>query len=376
MAESLTARAWHALALGGFLFALAFYLPPTGPLAEFIYHHPLPLRFVGAGASFLFTALAILLVIVALVLLVFLYGEDCFAVDVYLMAKNILDRKGLGGFDRFGLGLAIACVIILPFVSFHYWPFGVALTIAFVGLLKAPDQAVEMGALPRQIAARPLPGGNFSLRSYAWDFDYDLGEETPVKKAQFLELNLDLDAYNAHQAKNPSRQRHPGPGDLAELVGRGVTPEVELTAARIRQTTTEDRLCSFLEVLNAISFVQSPNSIPYKTDKETTGIDEYWRYPLETLADQAGDCECKTILAAAIFRVLGTQALFLLYPPKENQPGHIALAIQGGDSFPPGLQFFPYQGKKYFYCELTGAGMRPGEVPEVLKQTVPVVYAV
>lgn len=159
-------------------------------------------------------------------------------------------------------------------------------------------------------------------------------------------------------------------------MGNGITPEVERVGERIRATTRDERLCPYLEVLNAIAFVQGPNSIPYKSDRETTGIDEYWRYPLETLVDQAGDCECKSILAATIFQVLGTAALFLLYPPREGKPGHVALAIEGGDSFPPGLQFFPHRGRRYFYCELTAEGMRPGEIPASFRGLVPEVYAI
>jgi hypothetical protein len=73
---------------------------------------------------------------------------------------------------------------------------------------------------------------------------------------------------------------------------------------------------------------------------------------------------------------LGTKVLFLLYPPSEDKPGHMALAIEGGDSFPPGFHFFLYEGKRYFYCELTAEGMRPGEIPAPLREVEPEVYII
>jgi hypothetical protein len=221
-----------------------------------------------------------------------------------------------------------------------------------------------------------MEGGHLERRTYAWEFDFDLGAEQPVRKAQFMDLLVDLERCERFRAKNPSRERGPGPGDLAELVGNGVTSEVEKVAEHIRLTTRGERLCSFLEVLNALGFVQCPSSIPYKSDLDTTGIAEYWRYPLEVLVDQAGDCECKSILAAAVFKILGTPALFLLYPPREGQPGHMALGIAGGDSFPSGLHFFPFRGRRFFYCELTAERMRPGEIPVSLRGLVPEVYAI
>jgi len=38
----------------------------------------------------------------------------------------------------------------------------------------------------------------------------------------------------------------------------------------------------------AISFVKS---LPYSYDIDTTGLEGYKRYPIETLADSTGDCE-------------------------------------------------------------------------------------
>jgi predicted transglutaminase-like cysteine proteinase len=61
--------------------------------------------------------------------------------------------------------------------------------------------------------------------------------------------------------------------------------------------TGEDRGYSEAgQIGNVVAFVQA---LPYTSDAETTGYDEYPRYPLETLVDHGGDCEDTAILAAA-----------------------------------------------------------------------------
>ena len=48
---------------------------------------------------------------------------------------------------------------------------------------------------------------------------------------------------------------------------------------------------------NFVAFVQS---IPYTSDILTNGIQEYPRYPVETIVDHGGDCEDRAILIAAV----------------------------------------------------------------------------
>jgi len=50
------------------------------------------------------------------------------------------------------------------------------------------------------------------------------------------------------------------------------------------------------------SFVQG---ISYSSDELTTGLEDYPRYPLETLADKTGDCEDTSILLTALLNRMG-----------------------------------------------------------------------
>jgi hypothetical protein len=365
-----------SLFLGGMLTAVGLYLPPPGPVALWLVHHPVLPGFPPGLPGLFLTWAGAVLVLSGAIYMVLRYGPLVFEVDLSPSAARLFDRTAIGGLDVAGLVVGIGAAAILPWFSPHYLPLGFSLVLGFGALVRLAPLPRSMGAPPPEITPSEVSGTRLGRQTYAWSFECDLGPDRPVRQPQFLELLIDLDLYEGFQARNPSVQRPPGPGDLAELVGNGRTAEVEQVAASIRRTTRTQGYCDYIEVLNAIGFVQSPEAIPYVEDQESKGIAEYWRYPLETLADRAADCECKSILAGSILGVLGRDVLYLTYPPREDRPGHMAIAIEGADSFPPGLHFFPYQQKRYFYCELTAEGWRPGEVPLRLRDLSPEVYVV
>nr|MDP9177352.1 hypothetical protein [Gemmatimonadota bacterium] len=121
--------------------------------------------------------------------------------------------------------------------------------------------------------------------------------------------------------------------------------------------TREHRFNYFEEAQNTLQLVQS---IPYVTDHVSLGVPEYWRFPIETLFDNQGDCDCKAILAAALFRSMGLRSVVLLSPVE----GHAAVAVEGAPDY-PGNQYFEWAGGRYFFCETTDGtfGFTVGEVP-------------
>lgn len=96
------------------------------------------------------------------------------------------------------------------------------------------------------------------------------------------------------------------------------------------------------QIENVIAFVQS---LAYTSDQETIGSAEYPRYPLETLADDGGDCEDAAILIASILHEMGVQTALL------KLPEHIAVGISGDDLF-TGTHFL-HNSTRYFYLETT-----------------------
>lgn len=105
-----------------------------------------------------------------------------------------------------------------------------------------------------------------------------------------------------------------------------------------------------------LSFTQE-QCFPYQTDKDSTGHSEYLRFPLETMYETTGDCDCKAILASALFKTLGFRVAFAI------MPRHAALAITLPDDDLP-FSNFVMNGKRWFYCETTGDEWAPGQMPD------------
>jgi len=115
-------------------------------------------------------------------------------------------------------------------------------------------------------------------------------------------------------------------------------------------TVSEEVLVGYL-----LAFTQY---IEYQADDAYMGTNEYWKFPLETLYDQGGDCEDTAILFCSIAHQcrekLGMSyetALLLL-------PGHMAGAVKFSTS------------DKYSYCETTMAGFDVGKIPDTMKEYV------
>ncbi len=111
------------------------------------------------------------------------------------------------------------------------------------------------------------------------------------------------------------------------------------------------------------AFVQH---LAYTTDAETTGFDDYARYPIETLVEEGGDCEDTAILLGKIMVALDYDVVLV------RLPAHIALGVLEGEKFAG--TYYPYKDKHYFYLETTGEAGRIGMVPEEYKDQLAYIY--
>lgn len=108
-----------------------------------------------------------------------------------------------------------------------------------------------------------------------------------------------------------------------------------------------------------ISFVQS---LEYTGDDISKGVEQYPRYPLETLTEGEGDCEDTSILLSAILEKMGYGAVLLLM---EEEPGHVAVGLRGEDL--PGT-YYEYGGARYYYVETTGTDWEIGDIPQEFRK--------
>lgn len=110
-------------------------------------------------------------------------------------------------------------------------------------------------------------------------------------------------------------------------------------------------------------------NIRYIIDEESEAINkcsEYFRFPSETLYDGEGDCDCKSVLAYRIFDLLGVDVNFALLKVGDcDNLNHAAIVLKKNTTalvpLPP--EFKEYAHNKGVYCEMTGKGYAPGELP-------------
>ena len=145
-------------------------------------------------------------------------------------------------------------------------------------------------------------------------------------------------------------------------------PEVFELATNFYKLHQNETWSEYDQAANTLSFVQQ--TIQYMYDKDNTPLEEWPKYPIETLYDGVGDCEDCAILAAAILKRLGFEVALLHYP------GHCALGVGGAN----GLfgDFVVNQEKNicYFYGETTATGWALGEIPSEYKNLEPYIEPV
>lgn len=191
-------------------------------------------------------------------------------------------------------------------------------------------------------------------RQFAWDYG-----------GNHWTWNLSISAalYNAYKDVPDSSRTRNGPAGYDMMVTTG-DAFIQNLAEKLNETSTQLGYNSFNEINFVLAFVQS---ISYKSDFNTTGYEEYPRFPVETLVDQAGDCDCKTILFATLILALDYGAVFI------NPPDHLAVGVLGNN-----LQgtFWNYQNQTYYYAETTGTGFKVGDLPDEFKGQTAYIYPI
>jgi len=127
-------------------------------------------------------------------------------------------------------------------------------------------------------------------------------------------------------------------------------------ADKFKEAAQKENYSDLDMVKNIIFFVQN---LEYVDDKVGTGYDEYPKFPLETLADEGGDCEDSAILLASLLRELGYGTVLIQFKD------HMAVGVKGEDSIPG--SYYEVDGTRYYYVETTSPGWDIGEVPEQMK---------
>jgi hypothetical protein len=183
-----------------------------------------------------------------------------------------------------------------------------------------------------------------SNKEYVWEYD---------GKTYSLDLNVTAKDYYSYQSNGVDRS--PQYESLMTPFVTSSDPVVVDLAQKLRAIATSNGFDEGQTENLALAFCQE---IKYSYDNISEGSDEYWRYSVETLYDETGDCEDKSILFASVTEAMGYDCVLLLLP------GHMAggIAHSGG-----GGTYVEQGGVKYYYCETTGVGWLVGELPPDLE---------
>ena len=133
--------------------------------------------------------------------------------------------------------------------------------------------------------------------------------------------------------------------------------------ARTFESAGKEKNFNELEKSNlAITFVQS---LEYVDDLSSTGLEEYPKFPIETLYDGKGDCEDTSFLLASILKEMNYKAALIVF--QDHMGVGIVCDTQTNGTF------FTKDSLKYYYVETTGKGFQIGELPEDLSGNTAIV---
>ncbi|MFA6710789.1 MAG: zinc ribbon domain-containing protein [Candidatus Methanomethylophilaceae archaeon] len=104
--------------------------------------------------------------------------------------------------------------------------------------------------------------------------------------------------------------------------------------------------------------------IPYDYEEADSGKD-YWRYPLETLYDGIGDCEDKSILAAAMYAAADIADIVEISAGVFILPSHLMVAVNDTIGTMEGAVIH----SDYYSGETTNTTWKLGEIANVFDQS-------
>lgn len=175
-------------------------------------------------------------------------------------------------------------------------------------------------------------------RTYSWNYG---------GSSFSLSSTITAQDYAEYKANDATRR---GISNLAQFVTKDDPAVIEI-ASKL-SSMAQSRAFSDLETANfVLRFVQS---MKYANDNETAGMDDYFRFPVETLYDEVGDCEDTSILYASLMEAMGYDAVLLTYPTHAA----VGVAVSGASG-----THFNHDGINYYYAETTSDTRLIGDMP-------------
>jgi len=351
---------WDTALLAALLFSALFMMP--GAVA-FLKSHVLILPWL-PGVGYVATGIALFAAIWILlhILKILMCAND----DSVLDYLDLINRQtGLEFLGWLGFISAIICfVLAMVLLHWTYLPMFFAMIIAFgAATLFAPGEPWPTRGRNRENIPPQATTEGEETRTFRWKLDSlfrDLVLQTEVRfKTGEIAQVRDQNPFWKN-ASDAAARTHEVAEEIVKASEKQDQPRA--VAAYLANTAVHAGLSLVEELQAGLDFVQEPN-IQYALDadcEELKGRGEYFRQGAETLYDTRGDCDCKAILAATLFRLLGFPVLLLV----SGKAKHAAVAVGGAPlEQSEGLFFLEHDGQRYYYCETTGAGWTIGQPP-------------
>ena len=198
-------------------------------------------------------------------------------------------------------------------------------------------------------------------REYTWNWNgnsYSVMIDIDYEDYQYAKNYYD---FSERRQQKPSHDRDKTFVELSyqdPKMSRYTEKMTNLLIDAFKEKNTKVTTSDYLNYL--LAFVQY---IQYQTDEEYLGYAEYWKFPLETLFDEGGDCEDTAILYVAIAHK-SMERLGLDYDVAlQILPGHMCVAVKSKDIR---AQTNPYG---YVYGETTAKNYKVGDVPDKVRES-------
>jgi hypothetical protein len=342
------------------IISLIFALLTLGNKIEFLIN-PFKNKEVMGIRTNIFLVISSILILVLLIFIAAILAKSHPRPNSSWNEIKLFSEKKSNKLDGVIFLILISFFVINIFYGDFYWFHFLILILAVFAILLSIKSKKEKTITPIP-CPQPLPSpeppiepeqsDDYFYRSYEWSSmaggpffitDFPLSKEA---YKTFSKENEDI------LSKNNGLYPHLNK-ILIQRVQGGLTEEVKALLNKISETHQDQTIIKILD--NILQFVHDPNFI-YSYDKDSKGYTDYARYPVETLVDKTGDCECLAILAAVLFKSHNIDSALLL----THSHCLAGVAIPEGIEL-PGSWVEDKNGNRYYICEATGSGWKVGQ---------------
>lgn len=359
--------------LAGLIFVLALYVLPLALVLRYMW---IAFPYLGPQLSFIVVCMGLFVAFWFLLKLWMKYLDDG-PFRLSPAVQSLQRQTGLAKYDWFMFPVALACTsYLLLSGAWLLLPLGLVSLAVFWRLTRASDSSswpvkIYARALPSQLPPlRPGVEGEGKQVLFHWMFPRAAAQAGIGKLKMFIRSADHAAARATNASAGPRRNELLSTAESrAALVNQLVHPQHDREVLTIAHYVHGQNLSLYEQLCCLLALVQS---IPYKGDEETTGYQDYWRFPVETLYDGAGDCDDKAVLLCAIFKML-----FLSSPDPANnldiyfllsfEEQHASVAIGGPNAGLP-ADLFKIGDDYFYFCEATSDG-KVGTIPAGLDIT-------